>query len=75
MINVDRNTSLNINLRSLNENYKIICKKVGKKCIVAATVKANAYGLGSKEIVSSLMKAGCNFLKSAKLSKTALTTM
>ena len=51
MENVDRNTFLNINLKSLNRNYKIIRGKVHKKCHVAATVKANAYGLGVEKVV------------------------
>tara|TARA_A100001388_G_scaffold273403_1_gene255242 strand:+ start:276 stop:1379 length:1104 start_codon:yes stop_codon:yes gene_type:complete len=61
MNNVDKNTFLNINLKSISGNYKIIENKVGKNCIVAATVKANAYGLGVKKIVPSLTRIGCKF--------------
>ncbi len=59
MRNVDKNTFLNIDLRAIKNNYKIIRKKVGKKCLVAATVKADAYGLGVKKIVPALIKSGC----------------
>ena len=61
MLNEDKNTFLNIDLRSIKINYRIIKKKVGDKCIVAATVKANAYGLGAKRVVQKLIKSGCNF--------------
>ncbi len=61
MENADKKTTLSINLSSINSNYKIIKKIVGKKCIVAATVKANAYGLGVDKIVPSLIKNGCKY--------------
>ena len=61
MNNVDKNTFLNINTKSVEKNYKLIQKKVGKKCIVAATVKADAYGLGIKKLFPNLFKSGCNF--------------
>ena len=60
MENVDKNTYLDINLNSVCKNYNII-KKVGEKCIVAATVKANAYGLGVDKIVPALLKVNCKF--------------
>ena len=59
MINVDKNTFLDINLKAINKNYKIIKQIVGRKCIIAATVKANAYGLGADQVVDSLIKKGC----------------
>ncbi len=59
MNNIDKNTFLNINLKSVNKNYKLIKKRIRKGCIVAATVKANAYGLGVDKIVPSLFKSGC----------------
>ena len=61
MNNADNNTILSINLKSIKKNYKIIRNKVEKKCEVAATVKANAYGLGVEKIVPSLIKSGCKF--------------
>ena len=59
MKNVDKKTFLDINLKSVNRNYKIIKKKIDKKCIIAATVKADAYGLGANKIVPTLIKEGC----------------
>ena len=51
---------LEVNLKNLRSNYSKIRKKVSKKTIVAATVKANGYGLGSHEVVKSLIKEKCN---------------
>ena len=61
MQNVDKNTFLDINLKSISKNYQIIKKKLDKKCIIAATVKANAYGLGVNLIVPRLISEGCKF--------------
>ena len=61
MINVDKNTFLDINLKAINKNYKIIKQIVGRNCIIAATVKADAYGLGANQVVTSLMKKGCEY--------------
>ncbi len=58
--NIDQNTFLEINVNSIINNYKKIKKKVPKNCNVAATVKANAYGLGVKPIVKSLIANKCN---------------
>ena len=61
MINVDKNTFLDINLKAINKNYNIIKQIVGRKCIIAATVKADAYGLGADKVVNSLIKKGCKY--------------
>ncbi len=61
MQNVDNKTFLDINLGSIRKNYKIIKKKIGKKCLIAATVKADAYGLGVEKVVPSLLSTGCKF--------------
>ena len=61
MQDIDKNTVLNINLKSIKNNYRKIKKKVNSNCIVAATVKANAYGLGIKKIVPILYKSGCRY--------------
>ena len=57
---INQNTTLEIDLKSICHNFKIVKKKVGKSCIVAATVKANAYGLGIKKVSQSLIKEKCN---------------
>ncbi len=59
MKNVDQNTFLDINLKSLSENYLKIKKKVNKNCLVAATVKSNAYGLGVNKVLPALIKSKC----------------
>ncbi len=56
---IDQNTTLEIDLKSINHNYRKIKKKVSKNCVVAATVKANAYGLGVKKVSQSLIKEKC----------------
>jgi len=53
------NTYLNINLNKIIENYKIVKKQLRKDCEIAAVIKANAYGLGQKQIVNTLNKHGC----------------
>jgi len=60
MRNVDNNTFLSINLKSIAKNYLNIRKRVGRKCIVASTVKGDAYGLGASKVVPALIKEGCN---------------
>ena len=59
MHNVDKNTILSINLKAIGKNYKTIKKRVGNKNIVAASVKADAYGLGVKKVSQVLIKNGC----------------
>ncbi len=56
---IDQNTTLEIDLKSICHNFKKIKKKVSKDCIVAATVKANAYGLGLKKVSQSLIRVKC----------------
>lgn len=48
---------LSINLAAIQENYLKICTFTGVK--VAAVVKANAYGIGAKEVAKALEDAGC----------------
>ena len=55
---------LEINLKNLKFNYAKIKKKVSKKTTVAATVKADGYGLGSYAVVKSLIKEKCNVFSS-----------
>ena len=50
---------VNINLDNIIENYKIIQNNLRPGCEIAAVVKANAYGLGYKQITSTLYKHGC----------------
>jgi len=49
---------LEVNLKNLIHNYKVF-KKYIKYKQVAATIKANAYGIGDKIAFSTLYKNGC----------------
>lgn len=51
---------LKIDLSKLRDNYLNIKKFIGEGAEAAATVKANAYGLGVVEITAALSEAGCN---------------
>ncbi len=51
-------TTLNINLSAIADNYQKLCAKF-KGGEVAAVVKADAYGLGVSKVLPSLKKAGC----------------
>ena len=67
--NVDQNTFLDIKIGSVIKNYKKIKNRVSKNCKVAATVKADAYGLGIKPIATSLIKNKCNIFFVATLTE------
>lgn len=47
-----------VDLDALRANYHSLCRRVGGRP-VAAVVKANAYGLGVKEVAPALAAAGC----------------
>ena len=47
-----------IDLAAIRENYRIIQDKVGANCLVAPSVKADAYGLGAEKVVPALYDAG-----------------
>ncbi len=49
---------LNINTKNLIYNYNFF-KKLKKNLIVAPTIKANAYGLGDKEVFNLFLKNNC----------------
>ncbi|MBU92252.1 MAG: alanine racemase [Rhodobiaceae bacterium] len=51
---------MNVNLTSISNNYYKISKFV-EPSICAATVKANAYGLGLEEVAITLQKSGCKY--------------
>ena len=70
--NIDQNTFLDIKIGSVIKNYKKIKNRVSNNCIVAATVKADAYGLGIKPIAKSLIKNGCNTFFVATLTEAVI---
>lgn len=49
---------LTVDLAAIRENYKMLCRHVGSDCIVAAVVKADAYGLGIEPVAAALAQAG-----------------
>lgn len=51
---------INIDLKAIADNYKIIKKFIGNKAECAANLKANAYGLGVLQVMRCLSEAGCN---------------
>ena len=55
---INHSAVLEVNLNNLIQNYKYF-KKITKPSIVAATIKANAYGIGDKMVYESLYKNGC----------------
>ncbi len=67
--NTDQNTFLDIKIGSIIKNYKKIKNKVSTGCNVAATVKADAYGLGVKSIAKSLIANKCNIFFVATLTE------
>ena len=53
------NGILTINLEKLAANYRVFQNKVGTNCDVAGVIKADAYGLGLKQVSDQLKKLGC----------------
>lgn len=53
-------TILTVNIDAIRHNYRLLCHKLEKDAKCAAAVKANAYGLGMKKIVSALTTEGCS---------------
>jgi alanine racemase len=50
---------LEINLSRIQKNYLVTTKKLKKGVTTAVVVKANAYGLGMKEVSKTLYEGGC----------------
>src|SRR5688572_1236952 len=46
-------------LEAVAHNYRALCSQLKKGIICAAVLKANAYGMGAKEISACLYKLGC----------------
>ncbi|MHB1050934.1 MAG: alanine racemase [Bacteroidota bacterium] len=53
-----RPTFAEIDLRAVNANLRSIRKKIGRQPLIMAVVKANAYGHGLSDVVSSIVKNG-----------------
>ena len=65
----DNNAILEINLKALSKNYKLIKKNLKNTTECAATVKADAYGIGAIKVVKSLIADGCKTFFVAHLSE------
>ena len=65
----DNNAILEINLKALTKNYKLIKKNLKNTTECAATVKADAYGIGAIKVVKSLIADGCKTFFVAHLSE------
>ena len=55
---ISSNSILEINIKNLIYNYKNL-KKIAKNTDVAATIKANGYGIGDKIAFKTLYNLGC----------------
>lgn len=61
--------ALLIDLDALAHNYRVLCKSVRKGTLCAAVLKANAYGMGVKEVSARLYEEGCRHFFVAHLSE------
>ena len=55
---ISSNAVLEINTKNLAHNFKLLAK-IANKSLPGAIIKANAYGLGDREILNILFKEGC----------------
>lgn len=58
-----------IDLDAVAHNYRTICSQLKKGTLCAAVVKANAYGMGVKEVSLRLYQEGCRHFFVAHLSE------
>jgi len=65
----DNNAILEIDLKGLTSNYNTLNKKLSDGTECAITIKANAYGIGDKSVLSKLIKSGCKTYFVAHLSE------
>jgi alanine racemase len=71
MLNKFSDAVLQIDLDAIAKNYGLLCKTAAKsEC--AAVVKANAYGLGVKQVAEKLQQKGCKSFFVANLDEAIL---
>src|ERR1700744_1113482 len=63
--------ALIVDLGAITANWRALQARVGSHCTVAATVKADAYGLGLAPIALALARAGCRWFFVATLDEAA----
>ncbi len=61
--------ALIIDLDAVAYNYRMFCAHVKKGTLCAAVLKANAYGMGVKEVTSRLYQEGCRHFFMAHLTE------
>ena len=54
-----RPTWAQVSLENLRYNFGVVQRHIGAGITVCAVVKADAYGLGLKPVVTALAQAGC----------------
>ena len=69
MQEVLRDTLVEIDLKKLANNMRLIRQLVGPDTAITAVVKANAYGHGAVGIAETLMESGADYLAVATLSE------
>jgi alanine racemase len=63
--------ALIVDLGAITANWRALQQRVGPHCTVAATVKADAYGLGLAPVALALARAGCRWFFVATLDEAA----
>jgi alanine racemase len=61
--------ALVIDLEAVSHNYRTLCARLKKGAFCAAVLKANAYGMGVKEVSSHLYQIGCRHFFLAHLTE------
>ena len=69
MQEVLRDTLVEIDLKKLANNMRLIRQLVGPDTAITAVVKANAYGHGAVGVAETLMESGADYLAVATLSE------
>jgi alanine racemase len=55
------NGFVSIDLDAVVENWRLLRRRVGPGCVVAAAVKADGYGMGAVPVARALAAAGCHW--------------
>jgi len=63
--------ALIVDLGAVTANWRALQQRVGPRCTVAATVKADAYGLGLAPVALALARTGCRWFFVATLDEAA----
>ena len=64
-----RDTLIEVDLKKLSENMRLIRDLIGPDTAITAVVKANAYGHGAVGVAQTLMESGADYLSVATLSE------